>query len=132
VEDKGIILFDGVCNFCNSSVNFIIDRDKNDYFRFASLQSEHGKEILNKFGFDSTNLTTIILAEREKYYNKSTAALRIAGRLRFPWNCFKIFLLIPPFIRNPIYDIIARNRYKWFGKLDACRIPTESERKKFL
>jgi predicted DCC family thiol-disulfide oxidoreductase YuxK len=130
--NKGIVLFDGVCNFCNSSVNFIIDRDKNDYFRFASLQSEAGIEILGRFGLDSTNLTTLILTENQMFHIKSSAALRIAGRLRFPWNLFKIFLFVPPFIRNPIYDTIARNRYKWFGKSDACRIPTESERNKFL
>lgn len=130
--DKGIVLFDGVCNFCNSSVNFIIDRDKNDYFRFTSLQSEEGIKILDHFGLDSTNLTTIILAEDDSYYMKSAAALRIAGRLKFPWNLFKVLLIVPSFIRNPVYDFIARNRYKWFGKSDTCRIPTESERKKFL
>ena len=130
--EKGIILFDGICNFCNSSVNFIIDRDKNDYFRFASLQSEKGKDILDRHGLDSNNLTTLILAEGGKYYIKSSAALRIAGRLKFPWNLSIIFLVLPPFLRNPIYDIIARNRYKWFGKRDACRIPTEAERNIFL
>jgi len=130
--DKGIVLFDGVCNFCNSSVNFIIDRDKNDYFRFASLQSDTGREILDRHGLDSTNLTTLILTENQKYHIKSSAALRIAGRLRFPWNLFKIFLIVPSFIRNPFYDIIALNRYKWFGKSDACRIPAEAERKRFI
>ncbi|MCI0472200.1 MAG: DCC1-like thiol-disulfide oxidoreductase family protein, partial [Ignavibacteria bacterium] len=121
--NKAVVLFDGVCNFCNASVNFIIDRDKNDYFRFASLQSEDGIKILYQFGLDSTNLTTLILVEGEKYFVKSSAALRIAGRLKFPWNLFAIFLVIPPFIRNPVYDLIAHNRYKWLGKRDACRIP---------
>jgi predicted DCC family thiol-disulfide oxidoreductase YuxK len=130
--DKGIILFDGVCNFCNSSVNFIIDRDKKDYFRFASLQSVESLEILSRFGLDSSNLTTLILVVKEKYYIKSTAALKIAGRLKFPWYLFLIFLIIPPFIRNPVYDVIARNRYNWFGKRDSCRIPTTEERNKFL
>ena len=93
--DKGIVLFDGVCNFCNSSVNFIIDRDKNDCFRFTSLQSEAGKEILGRFGLDSGNLTTIILVEESNYFIKSSAALRIAGRLKFPWYMLKIFLIVP-------------------------------------
>ena len=132
MDEKGIILFDGVCNFCNSSVNFIIDRDRSDYFRFASLQSETGKEILGRFGLGTGSVTTIMLVEDGNYFIKSSAVFRISGRLRFPWNLFKILLIVPSFIRNPFYDIIARNRYKWFGKRDACRIPTEAEKNKFI
>jgi predicted DCC family thiol-disulfide oxidoreductase YuxK len=130
--DKSIVLFDGVCNFCNSSVNFIIDRDYKDSFRFAALQSEKGIELMKGFGLDSENLKTIILIENGKYYTKTTAALKIAKQLKGFWKISYIFIIIPPFIRNIAYSIIARYRYIWFGKKDACRIPSPEEREKFL
>ena len=102
-------------------------------FKFASLQSGFAEEILRRNGIDETTLNTLILAESgTKIYKRSSAALRIARRLRFPWHLFYAFIIIPPFIRDFIYDIIARNRYKWFGKRDACRIPTAEERERFV
>jgi len=127
-----VILFDGICNFCNGTVNFIIDKDKKKKFKFAALQSEAGQKVLNKFNLNVTDFDTIILTEGSKYYEKSTAALRIAKRLGGIWKLFYVFIIIPTFIRNFFYDIIAKNRYKWFGKRDSCRIPKSEERERFL
>ncbi|MDD5361968.1 MAG: thiol-disulfide oxidoreductase DCC family protein [Ignavibacteria bacterium] len=128
----GIVLFDGVCNFCNSSVNLIIKHDKNDYFRFASLQSEFGRNCLKKFNLPEDNLSTLILVEGSKHYLRSSGALRIAKQLSYPINLSFALIIIPPFIRNFLYTIIANNRYKWFGKRETCRIPTPEEREKFM
>jgi len=130
--DGKVILFDGVCNFCNSSVNFIIDKDKHNAFRFASLQSDFGKKSLKDFNLPVDKLSTLILISDNKYFTKTTAALKIAKILSFPYNLFYVFIIVPPFIRNVFYDLFARNRYKWFGKKDACRIPSASERAKFI
>ena len=127
-----IILFDGVCGFCNSSVNFIIDRDKRNVFRFAPLQSDYGQKRLKDFNLPADKLSTLILISDNAFYTKTTAALKIAKELSFPYNLSFVFIIVPPFIRNVLYDIIARNRYKWFGKKDACRIPNEVERSKFI
>lgn len=130
--DKSIVLFDGVCNFCNSSVNFIMARDKRDKFRFAALQSDAGIGLQKKFNLDPYDLDSFILVQGDKYYKKSTAALRTAKELGFPWSLLYVFIVIPPFIRNIAYNIIAKNRYRWFGKKETCRIPTPDERAKFL
>lgn len=128
-----IIIFDGVCNFCNSAVNFILDKDKYNKFRFAANQSEAGKVILiqNHIPIDS-EISTVFLYENGKLYQKSGAALRIAKQLPFPWNLLYGGIIIPAFLRNIVYDFIARNRYKWFGKREACRLPKPEERAKFL
>ncbi|HMT12599.1 MAG TPA: DUF393 domain-containing protein, partial [Ignavibacteria bacterium] len=105
-----IILFDGVCNFCNSSVNFIMDRDKYDLFRFAALQSDTGIELQKKLGIDPTDLQSIILIEGNRYFKKTTAALRIAKDLTFPYYLLYPLIIIPPFIRNIAYNIIAKYR----------------------
>ncbi len=127
-----IILFDGVCNFCNSSVNLFMSRDKKDIFRFAALQSDAGIELQEKFKIDPDNIESFILIVGDKYYNKTTAALKVAGLIGFPYNLLYPFILIPPFIRNIVYDIIAKYRYKWFGRKEFCRVPTTEERAKFL
>lgn len=129
---KAIILFDGVCNLCNGAVNFIIERDNKKYFQFAALQSTTGKSILEKFNIKVNNLETIILVENEKYYVKSTAALRIAKRLPSAWSFFYLFILIPVFLRDGSYSLIAKNRYRWFGKKEQCRIPTLELQKRFV
>lgn len=139
---NAIIFFDGICNFCNSSVNFIIKRDKNNYFKFASLQSEFAQNFLEPFnlvpkvhlgnGKMEKKLDSIILFKNNKLYIKSTAALRIAKHLYGLWKIFFIFIIIPPFIRNFAYDIIAKNRYKWFGKRDSCMIYDDDIKNKFL
>ncbi len=133
LEGKKIILFDGVCNLCNSAVNFIIKRDKNDVFRYASLQSEVGRALAKERGVDSSKLDTILLIEPSiVYYHKSTAALQIAKQLSGGYPLLSIFLIFPKFLRDWIYDIIAKNRYKWFGKRESCVIPTPELKALFI
>lgn len=131
-DNKLVVLFDGVCNFCNSSVNFIIDRDVDDKFLFASLQSEFGQEMLKKFNLPAESFSTLILIEGEKYYTRSSAALRIAKRLRFPYPLLYIYIVWPPFLRDFFYDVISRNRYKFSGKRIECRYPTPDMQSKFI
>ncbi len=132
-QDKYIVLFDGVCNFCNDSVRFIIKRDKNDLFRFASLQSSLGQKLTKERGIDTTKIDSIILIKpAEAYYIKSDAALNIAKKLSALYPLLSLFLVLPRGFRDFFYDIIARNRYKWFGKKEACPMPTPEERAKFL
>lgn len=133
-NDKNIpiILFDGVCNFCNSSINFVIDRDVHNKFYFASLQSEFGKKLLLTFGEANSKLDTVVLIKEGKLYKKSTAALEIARELRGAWKLMYALVIIPEFIRDFIYDLIARNRYKWFGKKESCRIPDPQWKHRFL
>lgn len=132
-HNKQLILFDGVCNLCNSSVQFVIKRDKKDKFRYAALQSEIGLEIINKFNIDTSKTDSIILYSNDKGISyKSTAALKIASKLGFPTNILSLFLIIPAIIRNVVYDFIAKNRYKWYGKKDHCMIPTPELKSKFL
>jgi predicted DCC family thiol-disulfide oxidoreductase YuxK len=130
--DYAIVLFDGVCNFCNASVNFIIDRDPKNRIRFAPLQSEAGKKLLQKLNLSTAELDSIVFIEGEKYYIKSAAVLRIAKMLQGFWPLLYGFIAIPPFLRDAVYDIIARNRYNWFGKTETCRIPTPELKKRFL
>lgn len=132
IDKQKIILFDGVCNFCNFWVNFILDRDKNDLFKFAALQSKLGNEILKKFNMDNSSLESVILLDGESVYSKSTAALKIAKELSGPVKILYPLLILPKFLRDFFYDLIAKNRYKIFGKKDVCRIPTEEEKVKFL
>ncbi len=133
-QNKSIILFDGVCNLCNTSVNFVLKKDLNNHFKFASLQSDAAKQLLLQFNNKNikNNLDRIILVNNHKLYSKSTAALLIAKRLKFPYNIGIVLLIIPKFIRDYVYDIIAKNRYKWFGKRNTCRVPTKEELDKFL
>lgn len=130
---KYVIYFDGVCNLCNSSIQFVIKHDKNDHFRFASLQSDFAKTALGKENIDSDDMESIILETADgKIYKRSSAVLRIASKLGFPINWLSIFLVVPKFIRDGVYRYIGRNRYKWFGKQDNCMIPTPELTKKFL
>lgn len=132
MNNQQIILFDGVCNFCNFWVNFIIDRDKKDIFKFAALQSKKGFELLECFQMDSSSLDTFVLIEGENVYTKSTAAFKIVRNLKGIWKYLYFMILIPKSIRDYIYTFIAKKRYKFFGKSDVCRIPTEREKRKFL
>ena len=131
---KKVILFDGVCNLCNASVNFVIKRDRHDRFRYASLQSEIGKRLLEERHIDSNQVDSIVLIEPGvAYFLKSDAALEIANELGWPWKALYLFnYILPVQLRNNVYDLIARNRYRWFGKKDQCMIPTPSLRSKFL
>lgn len=132
-EHKKLVLFDGVCNLCNSSIQYIIKHDKNNVFLFAPLQSEFAKKIIELQNLDTNKTDSILLYEPKKGVSiKSTAALKIAKSLGFPMNLSVVFLVIPPFIRNSVYDYIARNRYKWYGKRKQCMIPTQEHEAKFL
>ncbi|NJB70018.1 putative DCC family thiol-disulfide oxidoreductase YuxK [Saonia flava] len=131
--DKKIILFDGVCNLCNSSVQYIIKRDKKDIFRFAALQSETGKKLVEERKIDTSKVDSIILIEPGvAYYTKSDAILNIGLEFGGSWRTITVFTWIPTGIRNIVYDFIAKNRYKWYGKKDACMIPTPELKAKFL
>lgn len=132
MKEFKVILFDGVCNLCNASVNFIIDHDINDKFKFASLQSEAGQRLLNKFGLNAEEFDSVVLTDDEKYFTESTAVLKIVKGFGGIWKILYVFIVIPKPIRDFIYRIIANNRYKWFGKKDSCRVPTPELRGKFL
>ena len=132
IKDKEIILFDGVCNFCNFWVNFVIMRDKKDLFRFAALQSEKAKELTNEFNFDNSKQDTFILIDGENIYTKSTAAFKICKQLSGPIKFLFPFIIFPKYFRDFIYDLIAKNRYKFFGKRKSCRVPTMEDKLKFL
>lgn len=130
---KKIILFDGVCNLCNGFVQFVIKRDKNDVFRYASLQSEIGRKLISERNIESEKLDSVILIDPGvAYFVKSDAALQIGHHLKGYRTISKILNLIPNGLRNIVYDIIARYRYAWFGKKDACMIPTPELKAKFL
>lgn len=120
---KRIILFDGVCNLCNSSVQFIIKRDPNGYFQFASLQGRTGQELIEKYRIEK-DLNSLILIENEKYYTKSRAIFKICSKLKWPWKACSVLSLIPKFMTDYCYDIIAKNRYKWFGEQESCMLPS--------
>ncbi|WP_196893835.1 thiol-disulfide oxidoreductase DCC family protein [Aureivirga marina] len=132
IEDKSVIFFDGVCNLCNNSVIFIIKRDSKNHFLFAPLQSEESKKLLQHYKYTVSELNTILLLENNKIFTKSSAALRIARKLKGLWFLMAIFLIIPKPIRDLVYDFIAKNRYKWFGKKESCMIPTPETKAKFL
>lgn len=131
-KNHKIILFDGVCNLCNASVNFVIQRDKKDVFRFAALQSEIGKKYISKFNINPNETDSIILIDGEKCYVKSTAALYISKSLSGGYPLLYGFIIIPTFIRNWVYDFVAKNRYKWYGKKENCMIPTPELKEKFI
>lgn len=129
---SAIILFDGVCNFCNGSVNFIIERDPAAYFKFAPLQSEIGQKLLAENGIDKTVTDSVVLIEDGKAYVRTTAALRIARKLKGYWSWFYGFSIVPSFIRDVFYKLFAKYRYKMFGKQEACMMPTPKIRERFL
>ncbi|HHG86142.1 MAG TPA: thiol-disulfide oxidoreductase DCC family protein [Bacteroidetes bacterium] len=127
-----VLIFDGVCELCNTSVNFILKYERRPDLLFSASQNLPGRNLLVQFGEDPDAVSTIYLVENGKLYSHSTAALRIARRLRFPLNLLYGFIIVPPFLRNFVYRWIARNRYRWFGKKEICRIPTPEERARFL
>jgi len=131
-KNKSIILFDGVCNLCNSSVNFIIKHDKKEHYLFASLQSDAAKEILLQFDIKKIPFHSILLINEDKIYHKSTAALLISKNLNNGYQLLYGFIVIPKFIRDGFYTLIAKNRYKWFGKRENCIIPSRKLKNRFL
>ena len=131
-SESAIILFDGVCNLCNASVNFVLDRDVKHHFKFGALQSDEGMALLKDYSLSGDYLDSIVLLEGGVVYTNSTAALRVARKLGGAWPLMYGFIVIPEVIRNPVYNWIARNRYKWFGKQDFCRMPTPETRTRFI
>lgn len=127
-----VIIFDGVCTLCNASVDFVIRRDKKRQFRYTANQMEPGREILRDHGIDPDDIHSVYLYENGKLYSKSGAALRVARLLGFPYSLAWGFMIIPAPIRNWVYDLIASNRYKWFGQKETCRLPSPEERALFL
>jgi predicted DCC family thiol-disulfide oxidoreductase YuxK len=131
-QNYEIVLFDGVCNFCNSSINFVIDHDPEKHFKFAPLQSDIGQDILRKFNKNTEDFDSIILLKDNQLYQKSEAALEIAKHLSGFWKYLSVFSILPTFFLNFFYDIVAKNRYRIFGKSDSCRMPTAELRERFL
>lgn len=132
-KDKKIILFDGVCNLCDATVQFLIKRDTKDVFRFVAIQSDLGQDIIKHIGIDISKTDSIILYEPgTAYYYKAEAALKIGKELGGLYSLLNIFNVVPKALSNSIYDFVARNRYKWYGKRDACMIPTPQMKAKFL
>ena len=132
METRAIILFDGVCNLCNGAVNFVIKRDKRSVFKFATLQSERAKNLMSEGEFQNEDLRTFILLLNDRFYTRSTAALKVCRYLSGLWPLMYGFMIVPKFIRDFIYNIISKNRYKWFGKRESCMVPTTELKSKFL
>ena len=127
-----IIFFDGICNLCTGSVQFIIKHDPKHYFRFASLQSEIGQQLLKENNLPTEEFGSFILFDQGKVYTQSTAALKVTKKLNGLWSLLSVFLIVPSFIRNGVYNWIAKNRYKWFGKKEECWIPTKELNELFV
>ncbi|WPR73812.1 thiol-disulfide oxidoreductase DCC family protein [Algoriphagus sp. NG3] len=129
---KSIIFFDGVCNLCNASIDFVIRRDKKDRFLVGALQDDFSRKILSGFEVEEDYLDSLVLLEKGRIYYKSTAALKIARNLSGLWPALYPIIILPKFLRDPIYNWIGANRYRWFGKKNTCRLPTPEEKSKFL
>jgi predicted DCC family thiol-disulfide oxidoreductase YuxK len=127
-----VLVFDGVCGLCNASVDFVIRHDRRGVFRFTPSQSEVGRSLLERFGVNPDDVQTVYLVEGGRIKARSTAALLVARRLGFPWSLASVFLLVPRPLRDLVYRWIARNRYRWFGKKETCRLPNAEERARFL
>jgi predicted DCC family thiol-disulfide oxidoreductase YuxK len=127
-----IILFDGVCNLCNRSIQVIIKNDRKKFFRFASLQGKLGQEVLKKHQLQTDQLHSFILLEGDHIYTKSTGALRIFRELGGGWKILYGFMILPRFIRDAVYNFVSRNRYKWYGKREECMLPTPELKERFL
>jgi len=129
---KSIVLFDGVCNLCNNTVQYIIRHDKKNYFQFASLQSSTGQLLLKKFQLPQNTFNSFVLVEDDHVYTKSTGALKVLKKLGGWWTLFYGFIILPRFIRDAVYNWVSKNRYRWFGKQEHCMIPTPELKAKFL
>jgi predicted DCC family thiol-disulfide oxidoreductase YuxK len=129
-----ILLFDGVCNLCSTLVQFVIQRDPEGFFHFASLQSETGQQYLRRFHLPTNDFDSFIYIDTKnnRYYSKSSAALRVLRHLKGLWFLLYVFILVPPFLRNPIYHFVAKYRYRWFGKQEMCMIPSPEIESRFL
>ncbi len=132
MNNHPIILFDAVCNLCNNSVQYVIKHDPHAFFTFASLQEETGQQLLIKYGLSVDDLNSFVLIINNKALTRSTAALTVARNLGGLTKLLYGFIIVPAFIRDAVYGIIAKNRYKWFGKRDSCMVPTPELRSRFL
>lgn len=130
-EMKKIVLFDGDCGFCNQSVQFILERDPQENFVFASLEGKIGQQLLKQYGLN-TNINSLVLVDNKRVYIKSSAVLQICKNLKGPWKWLHVFNLVPGVFRDLLYDLIAVNRYKWFGKNDKCLLPKPHWSHRFL
>lgn len=132
MEQNPIILFDGVCNYCNSVVNFVIRQDKKNIFRFSPLQSPMAQRLLEQYGLPASRPDSMLLIDSGRIYHHSSAVLRLYQRLPWYWKWTQLFWIIPKFIRDAVYDFIARNRYKWFGKKEECMVPGDDVKERFI
>ncbi|HJD86994.1 MAG TPA: thiol-disulfide oxidoreductase DCC family protein [Empedobacter falsenii] len=132
MKTRKIILFDGICNLCNQSVQFVIEHDKRNQFRFASLQSDFGQNFLKENDLDAAQFDSVVFIEDDKFYTKSSAALKIAKHLDGITSCLHFFMIVPKPLRDIVYSFIAKNRYRWFGKQESCWLPTPELKAKFL
>ena len=132
MNSEKIILFDGVCNLCNSTVQKVIENDAKNQFKFASLQSEFGQKFLEKNKLSKDEFNSMILVDGEKFYTRSDAALRIGKELKGLYKLSGLLFAFPKFIRNSVYDFVSRNRYKWFGKQESCWLPIPELKEKFI
>ena len=130
--DQPIVLFDGVCNLCNSAVQFIIKHDKKNIFMFTSLQSDAGQKLLAQYNLPLDELKSFILIENNKAYTRSTGALKVVKKLKGLWPMLYSFMIVPKFLRDGVYNYVGKNRYKWFGKQESCMIPTPELKARFL
>ncbi len=132
MDDQPIILFDGVCNLCNAAVQYVIKHDHKSVFKFATLQGNAGQLLLKKYDLSLNDFNSFVLITDQKAYTRSSAALQLSKKLNGFSKLFYGFIIVPPFIRNAVYDLVARKRYQWFGKKDACLIPTKELMSRFL
>ncbi len=131
-KDRPVILYDGICNLCNSSVRFILKHDTREKFLFSSLQSDASKKLLLHLNYKIIEMNSILLVENGQIHEKSDAVLKIASGLRFPWNLTTVFRILPRKVRDSIYDSVARNRYRWFGKKDSCEYIVNTYENRFI
>ena len=131
-ENKTILLFDGYCNLCSSTVQFVLTHEKNSELYFTSLQSDLGVELLKKYALNTSDVDSIVLIKNNKAYIKSSAALKVSKHLKGLYPALQVFYIVPAFIRNVVYDYIAKNRYKWYGKSETCMIPEKKVSHRFL
>lgn len=132
MNSQSIILFDGVCNFCNGAVNFAIRHDKKGIIKFAPLQSAIGQQLLKQYNLPTQQMDSFIFIDGNVAYTQSTAAIKVCSNLNGLWPMCKVFLIVPKFIRDGLYNWVAKNRYKWFGEKESCMIPTPDIRARFL
>ncbi|MBP6431922.1 MAG: thiol-disulfide oxidoreductase DCC family protein [Ferruginibacter sp.] len=132
MDNQPTILFDGVCNFCNSAVNFVIKRDKKGVIKFAPLQSNAGLQLLQQYNLPTNDMKSFVFIDGGVAYTQSTAAIKVCKYLNGAWSLCKIFIIVPKFIRDGLYNWVAKNRYKWFGQKETCMIPTPEVKARFL